>query len=228
MTVNYGARLPRDTALFDELTTIEDDVSRLRGPIGQWQDYVPILQWNPINKQSSHAADINRRRLVYLKRFNNELDERIKTGKDKPSIQANVLKDPEAKLNEIELLSISMSMISGGLDTMVNTLAWTIAALARRPDIQNTAYNAICELYGSESWGSSEEENGVPYITALVKECLRYFSVLRLALARTAWRDFVYEGRHIPKGTTVYLNVWGCNRGKYYDKHLRRYNLIGD
>ena len=85
--------------------------------------------------------------------------------------------------------------------------------LARRPDVQQRAYDAICEMYGTESWGDPNEENKVPYITALAKECLRYFNVLRLSLPRTAFRDIHYQNHVIPKGTTVFLNAWACNRG---------------
>lgn len=95
---------------------------------------------------------------------------------------------------------------------MVNTISWSIATLALRKDVQDKAYAAICEVYGSGGWGDIEEENGVPYITALVKECLRSFCVLRLSLPRAAWKDITYEGMFIPKGTTVFLNAWGCNR----------------
>ena len=211
MTLNYGARLPKDA--FDELTLVEHSVSRLRGPIGSFQDYLPFLRCNPINVTSTFARAIGKRRLVYLGRFNKELEDRINAGTDVPSIQANVLKDPEAKLNDTELMSISMSMVSGGLDTMVHTLAWSIGALARRPDIQDAAYDAICKVYGTEEWGNMEEDE-VPFVTALMKECLRYFAVLRLALPRRAWRDIEYNGLRIPKGTTVVLNVWACNRGK--------------
>ena len=95
---------------------------------------------------------------------------------------------------------------------MVNTIAWSIATLAVRPDIQNKAYAAICEAYGSKSWGEIADESGVPYISALVKECLRSFCVLRLSLPRAAWKDITYGDIFIPKGTTVFLNAWGCNR----------------
>ena len=107
-----------------------------------------------------------------------------------------------------------MSMVSGGLDNLANTFIWSLGTLARRPDVQEAAYKAVVEVYGTSTWGHVEQENGVPYISALVKECLRYFSVLRLSLPRTAWRDIEYNGMFIPKGTTVYLNAWGCNRGQ--------------
>lgn len=108
---------------------------------------------------------------------------------------------------------LTIAQVSGGLDTMVNTLAWSLGTLALRPDVQAAAYKAICEVYSADNWGSSlEDENGVPYITALVKECLRSFCVLRLSLPRAAWKDIQYGEKFIPKGTTVFLNCWGCNR----------------
>ena len=221
LTLNYGTKLPKNEELISELIQIEHQVAQLRASTGSSQDFVPILRWNPFSRKSAFARETNRRRLVYLNRFNRELEDRIKVHKDKPCIQGNVLKDPDAKLNDIELMSISMSMVSGGLDTMVHTIAWTIGVLAQRPDIQQTAYDAISNEYGSEIWGDAAEENRVPYVTALVKEALRYSSVLRLALPRAAWRDIDYEGVHVPQGTTVYLNVWGCNRGEHANRTPR-------
>jgi cytochrome P450 len=95
---------------------------------------------------------------------------------------------------------------------MVNTLAWSIGTFAHRPDIQEKAYQSICEVYGNKSWGPIEDETAVPYITALVKEILRVFCVLRISLPRAAWKDIQYGDFFIPKGTTVFLNAWGCNR----------------
>lgn len=94
---------------------------------------------------------------------------------------------------------------------MVNTLAWTIGTLALRPDIQETAYAAITAAYGEDGTPNLDEENGVPYITALMKESLRQFSTLRLSLPRTAYKDIAYNDLLIPKGTTMFLNVWAAN-----------------
>ena len=234
LTVNYGARLPDDDALLEEIIDVEDGLSRIKTPLGSAQDFIPILRYNPFNKKSVTAREINRRRLVFLRRFERETKERVEKGIDKPCIQGNCLKDPDVKLDAVDLMGISMSMVrhssqfipdfpsnspeliihqvSGGLDTMVNTLAWSIGTFALRPDVQEKAYAAICSAYGPNSWGPVEHETGVPYITALVKECLRSFCVLRLSLPRAVWKDIQYGDMFIPKGTTVFLNAWGCNR----------------
>lgn len=111
MSVNYGARLPRDDALLEEIIEVEDGLSRIKTPLGSTQDYIPVLRLLPFNKTSAIAKEINRRRLVFLNRFSTELKGRLEKGEETPSIQANCLKDPEVKLDEIDLLSISMSMV---------------------------------------------------------------------------------------------------------------------
>lgn len=215
VAINYGVRLPaNEPGLLHEIIEVEDRLSRVKTPLGSPQDFVPALRLLPFNRQTKEAAETNRRRLVYLRRFEREMAERVKKGTDRPCIQSNVLRDPTVELNDVDLMSISMSMVSGGLDTMVNTLAWTIGMLALRPAVQEAAYSATIDAYGTGSWGPIEDETGVPYITALVKECLRYFTVFRLSLPRAAYKDIQYQGMHVPKGTMVFLNSWSCNRDK--------------
>lgn len=112
LTVNYGGRLPPDEALLQEIIDAEDGLSRIKTPLGSSQDFIPILRLLPFNKKSLTARDINRRRLAYLDRFSREMKDRMENGTDKPCIQVNCIKDPEEKLDEMDLLSISMSMVS--------------------------------------------------------------------------------------------------------------------
>jgi 3-hydroxyphenylacetate 6-hydroxylase len=83
------------------------------------------------------------RRDVYLKALNDGLDDRMAKGTPKPCIQANIILDEEAKLNKEGLTSITLTMLSGGLDTITTTVAWSIALLAQRPDIQEKALKEI-------------------------------------------------------------------------------------
>lgn len=70
LTVNYGARLPNDEALFQEILDVEDGLSRIKTPLGSMQDYVPILRYVPGNTLSARAKEINRRSVIqYDSRF---------------------------------------------------------------------------------------------------------------------------------------------------------------
>ena len=154
LTLNWGDRIGSlDDHLFDEITECEEYISRFRSTTGNLQDYIPILRYSPVNKNSGKAVEMRARRDVYLRRLNSELQQRIDNGTDRPCIQGNVLKDPEAKLNQEELISISLTMLSGGLDTITTTLAWAVALLSQRQDIQEKGWSEIKKAYGDDVSG---------------------------------------------------------------------------
>ncbi|PVI03601.1 cytochrome P450 [Periconia macrospinosa] len=213
LTLNWGTRMgSRDDPLFAEITEVEEAISKFRSTTGNLQDYIPILRLNPFSKGSQSAREMRARRDVYLKKLNADLDERMEKGIHKPCIQANVILDKEAALNKEELTSISLTMLSGGLDTITTLVQWSVALLAQREDIQEKAVREIRRFYGEEDpLCDAYDDQKCEYVVALVRECLRYFCVLRLALPRATVKDVWYEGRRIPAGSTIYLNAWACN-----------------
>lgn len=217
LTLNWGVRLKsREDNLFDEITHVEDEVSRFRSTTGNLQDYVPLLRLNPFNLHSAKAREMRSRRDAYLTALNDGLDRRIANGTSRPCIQANVILDKEAKLNKDELTSISLTMLSGGLDTLTNQVAWFVAFLSQNQEIQDKAVSEIEKFYaGDQPMCDPEDDQKCKYVVALVRESLRYFTVLRLALPRATIQDIVYEGVSLPKGTVVFLNAWACNMGEF-------------
>ena len=111
LTINYGARLPPDEGLLEEIIDAEDELSRIKTPLGSTQDFIPILRLLPFNKKSATARETNKRRLAYLDRFSREMEDRMEKGVDKPCIQVNCIKDDQVKLDKMDLLGISMSMV---------------------------------------------------------------------------------------------------------------------
>ncbi|KAE8307094.1 cytochrome P450 [Aspergillus transmontanensis] len=213
LTLNWGVRVvSQEEDLFNEITHVEEEISKFRSTTGNLQDYIPLLRLNPFNTNSKKAKEMRDRRDKYLNGLNRDLDDRMEKGIHKPCIQANVILDQEAKLNSEELTSISLTMLSGGLDTVTTLVAWSIGLLAKRPDIQDKAAEAILNMYGpNQPMCDAADDQRCAYVAALVRECLRYFTVLRLALPRTSIRDITYDGNIIPKGTVFFLNSWACN-----------------
>lgn len=115
LTLNWGVRMKsQDDELFHEITEVEEEVSKFRSTTGNLQDYIPILRyvpgWMKPGSGSGKAGSYRHRRDVYLKKLNGDLEKRMEEGWEGKCIQANVMRDPEAKLNEEELTSISLTM----------------------------------------------------------------------------------------------------------------------
>jgi 3-hydroxyphenylacetate 6-hydroxylase len=215
LTLNWGTRMgSRHDPMFHEICDVEAAISKFRSTTGNLQDYIPILRLNPFSGGTKAAKEYRKRRDVYLTKLNRDLDTRMASGVHKPCIQANIIQDKEAALNKEELTSISLTMLSGGLDTITTLVQWSVALLAQRPDIQQKAISEIRKIYTKdEPLADAYDDQKCQYIVALVRECLRYYTVLRLALPRATVKDVVYEGKLIPAGSTIYLNAWACNMG---------------
>ena len=216
LTLNWGIRLKsQKDGLFHEITHVEEEISRFRSTTGNLQDYIPLLRLNPINLHSAKAREMRNRRDRYLSALNNGLDERIAQGTYSPCIQANVIMDRDAKLSKEELTSISLTMLSGGLDTITTQVAWLLGFLAQHPEVQEKAVSEIRKFYeDSQPMCDPSDDSKCEYVAALVRESLRYFTVLRLALPRASTKDIIHGGLAIPKGSVVFLNAWACNMGE--------------
>jgi phenylacetate 2-hydroxylase len=107
-----------------------------------------------------------------------------------------------------EIKSICLTMVSAGLDTVPGNLIMGIAYLssAHGQEIQKTAYDEIMKVYpDGDAWEKCLTEEKVPYVTALVKEILRFFTVIPICLPRTSIKDIEYKGAVIPAGSTFYM-----------------------
>ncbi|CZT47963.1 related to cytochrome P450 phenylacetate hydroxylase [Rhynchosporium secalis] len=171
----------QDDALFDEIPYVEDEISRFRSTTGNLQDYVPLVRLNPFGFGSKKAAEMRDRR-------------------------------DEGKLNTEELTSVSLAMLSGGLDTVTTLLQWSIVLLSQPLDVQEKAWKDISHFYSDEQpLCDPLGDQKCKYIAALVRECLRYFTVLRLAPPHASIKDVTYEGV-VSKGTVYFINAFACNR----------------
>nr|POE58679.1 phenylacetate 2-hydroxylase [Quercus suber] len=241
LMLNYGIKIEGNVndAMLTEIIQVERMVSNFRSTSNNWADYVPLLRLLPGG--TSGPREYRQRRAVYMHKLLNMLKERIADGTDRPCITGNVLKDPEAKLNDglylhifdqtfffrltndltAEVMSICLTMVSAGLDTVPGNLIMCIAYLScpRGADIQARALCEIDAVYPDrDSWERCLHEEKVPYITALVKETLRFWSVIPICLPRTSTRPIHWNNAVIPAGTSFYMNAYGAH---YDETHFR-------
>lgn len=101
-------------------------------------------------------------------------------------------------------------MVSAGLDTLPGNFIMGVAFLSTSAgqEVQAKALSAIEKVYpNGDSWERCLSEEKVPYVTALVKEVLRFWTVIPICLPRTSIKDIPYKDSIIPAGTTFFM-VW--------------------
>lgn len=111
-------------------------------------------------------------------------------------------------------------MVSAGLDTVPGNLSMALAYLscAHGQEIQKKAYAEIIKAYpNGDAWERCLYEEKVPYITAFVKEVLRFWTVIPICLPRVNIKDIEWNGAVIPAGTTFFMNAWAAD---YDDTHF--------
>lgn len=227
LTLNYGIRIDGniEDELLKEICLVEREVSNFRSTSNNWQDYIPLLRLWP--STSTKAKEFRERRDAYLSLLLDMLRDRIAKDTDKPCITGNILKDPEAKLNEAEVKSICLTMVSAGLDTVPGNLIMGIAYLssAHGQEIQQRAYNEIMKVYpDGDAWERCLLEEKVPYITALVKEVLRFWTVIPICLPRVSIKDIPWKNAVIPAGSTFFMNAYAADNDETHFKSPFSFN----
>lgn len=100
LTLNYGIKIEGnvDDEMLREITHVEREISNFRSTSHNWQDYIPLLRLWP--STNTKPLEYKKRRGAYMTKLLQMLKDRIAEGTDKPCITGNILKDPEAKLND--------------------------------------------------------------------------------------------------------------------------------
>src|SRR5271169_1604450 len=102
-------------------------------------------------------------------------------------------------------------MVSAGLDTVPANLIQGLAYLATKhgQQLQEIAFKELVDAYGSsiKAWTAVLREEKVAFISALVKETLRYYTVIAMCLPRASIKPINYQGATIPASTLFYMNA---------------------
>lgn len=97
---------------------------------------------------------------------------------------------------------------AAGADTSVSTLTTFILAMTLYPDVQKAAQAELDALLGGERLPEFGDKTRLPYVTAILKEVLRWIPVLPMAVPHRAVNADTYKGYYIPAGAFVYGNAW--------------------
>ncbi|TFK20074.1 cytochrome P450 [Coprinopsis marcescibilis] len=102
----------------------------------------------------------------------------------------------------------------GGSDTTVSAINTFMLAMTCYPEVQAKAQKELDRVLGKNVLPDFGDEETLPYISAIVKEVLRWQTVTPLAIPHCLLEDDVYGGYFLPKGSIVAGNAWAMLHDK--------------
>lgn len=75
--------------------------------------------------------------------------------------------------------------------------------MAMYPSAQKNAQAELDRVVGTDRLPEFDDLQELPFVRAIVMETLRWIPVLPFGVPRAVIEDDVYNGHHIPKGSTV-------------------------
>ncbi|KAI0002554.1 cytochrome P450 [Russula compacta] len=96
---------------------------------------------------------------------------------------------------------------AAGADTSVSTMTTFILAMTLHPEAQKHAQAELDAVLG-DRLPTFADKDELPYVTAIMKEVLRWIPVLPLAVPHRAINADQYKGYYIPAGASVLGNAW--------------------
>ncbi|KAK0475532.1 cytochrome P450 [Armillaria novae-zelandiae] len=195
-----------------------------------------IVEKAPI-KRLEHARMTRGLTDEVAKQLLNEKYEALAADKSKRDIMsllvtANVSENPKLRLSPEELLAQMNSIMFAGHETTANTLSWAFLELAKHREVQDRLRAEIRKkervVFGrGDAEFSVQDFDAMPYLTAVVKEVLRFHPIVYnntrvaaqdhiLPLSRpvTLTTGKVVQEIAIPKGTSIITSIAGYNRNK--------------
>jgi cytochrome P450 len=117
-------------------------------------------------------------------------------------------------MSDVEVSGLMANLIGGGVDTTSSTMMSCILALACFPKVQRKAQGEMERVVGQDRspiWDDINQGT-LPYLTALIKEVLRWRTVIVLArIPHSNTKDVKYRGYHFPAGTNFTGNMWAIH-----------------
>ncbi|KAJ7483530.1 cytochrome P450 [Mycena latifolia] len=139
------------------------------------------------------------------------------------SVSIAALDDSKNGTGDQEALvkATAATMYSGGADTTVAALGTFLLAMLANPEAQQKAQAELDSVIGPEQLPDFTDESALPYVSAVVKEALRWQPVAPIAIPHYLTVDDEYRGYRIPAGSLVIGNAWAIlnDEEMYPDPH---------
>lgn len=113
-----------------------------------------------------------------------------------------------SKEDEEAIIWTAASLYGTAADTTVITLTIFTLAMIKFKHVQRQAQEEIDRVVGTDRLPGFEDREKLPYINALIKECMRWWPIAPMGFPHTTTDNVEYNGIYIPSGALLLPAVW--------------------
>ncbi|ETW81852.1 cytochrome P450 monooxygenase 12 [Heterobasidion irregulare TC 32-1] len=217
MKISYGHQIEEEGDMYVGLADqVLGSLSRA-GLYGTYLvDYIPLLRyvpaWMPGAGFQKQAREWRKNSLAMINKPYEMVKQKMASGTAVPCFTTLELEEwnrtGQDAEHEILIKQVAAISYGAGTESNLSALLSFFLAMMVHPEVQRKAQAQIDSVIGPDRLPDFSDRDQLPYVDAIVWECLRWNPSLPLGVAHYTTEDDVYEGYYIPKGTTVLANIW--------------------
>eukprot|EP00253_Pinus_taeda_P018652 PITA_18652 len=120
--------------------------------------------------------------------------------------------EADTRVTRQTIKAIVLDMFSGGVETTSTTLEWAMSELLRHPHAMKSLQEEMERVVGKDRKVDESDLASMKYLHCVVKETLRLYPAVALAIPHESVEAVTVEGYYIPKNTRVMVNLWAIGR----------------
>ncbi|RXW25050.1 hypothetical protein EST38_g777 [Candolleomyces aberdarensis] len=224
LSVAYGIQIQQENDPYVELAEGANHGAIIAVVPGAFLvDAIPVLKyvpaWFPGASFKRKAREWYNMTMAMVEVPYADAKRRIESGNPTVSILQTCLQKIEAgekddAFTEDVLRNTLGALYSAGSDTSISAIGSCILGLLEHPEVLKKAQMQIDSVVKPGHLPDLDDEPSLPYITAIVKETLRWREVTPIAVPHALSTDDEYKGYRIPAGAIIIANEWAMLHDK--------------
>ncbi|ORY88519.1 putative O-methylsterigmatocystin oxidoreductase [Leucosporidium creatinivorum] len=177
-------------------------------------DSLPFLNHLPkaLAPWKQEADDLFLQTLKLFKGHVDDVRERVSNGQDSHCFAREILRlQKQYQLSDNEMTYLAGAMYGAGSDTTADGISTFLLTMVAHPHVQAKAQAELDRVVGRARMPEFADQEDLIYCQAVVREILRWRTVVAGGLAHATTEDDWYEGYFIPKGTSILANHWAIH-----------------
>ncbi|KAM0790540.1 hypothetical protein ACM66B_003409 [Microbotryomycetes sp. NB124-2] len=215
MQVGFNKRAPTpDHHAITEMRAVNEEMTKTAVAGRYIVDSLPFLNHlpRPLAPWKREADALFDKTLTLFSKYFNEVREKVADGDDTHCFTKEILRQQSAYgLKNEEAVFLAGAMFGAGSDTTSDGISTFLLTMVAHPHALKKAQAELDAVIGHSRMPEFSDQPDLVYCNAVVKEVLRWRTIIAGGLCHSTTEDDVYDGYFIPKGTTVLANHWAIH-----------------